>query len=187
MMILFKFLIFFTYLTLIFVINNFVLFAFFSLAGLTIIKMLKINIKDFFKATIFLIPFLLLTFICNFWWGDIETAIIILIRLLLAYLGTYIFSRITPTGEIVRFVEIITKPLSIFKLDNKKAGLIVGIGISMIPILKDEIEQKMYALKSKGYKLKLNNLSIIFKPLFISILKRTGEIEKSLISKGYQE
>lgn len=123
MKILFKFLIFFTYLTLIFIVNNFILFVILILADMVAIKTLK----------------------------------------------------------------IITKPLSIFKLNNKKVGLMVGIAISMIPILKDEIQQKIYALNSKGYKLKLNNLSIIFKPLFISILKRTNEIEKNLIARGYQE
>ena len=78
-------------------------------------------------------------------------------------------------------------PLKIFKVDSRKAGLVVGIAVSMIPVLKDEIEQKIYALNSKGYKFKLNELDIIFKPIFISILRRTGEIEKNLISKGYQE
>ena len=63
----------------------------------------------------------------------------------------------------------------------------VGIAISMIPILKDEIEQKNYSLKSKGYKFKSDGLTVMLKPIFISILKRTGEMEKSLLVKGYEE
>ena len=187
MKILFKFFIFFAYLAFIFIIKNYYLLVALILLNMLILVNLKLNIKEFFKVIIFLIPFLMLSFICNLIWSNLENSFLILIRLILAYMVTYIFSNLTPVADIVQFVETVTKPLSIFNLNNKKAGLIVGIGISMIPILKDEIEQKRYALKSKGYTFKFNNLNIIFKPLFISILKRTGEIEKSLISKGYQE
>lgn len=187
MKILFKFLIFFTYLVLIFIIKQIPLFISLILISIFIMKILKMSIKDFGKSLAFLIPFLILTFIFNLIWSNLIDSVLILIRLILAYIVTYIFSKLTPTAEIVYFVELITKPFCLFKLNNKKIGLIAGIAISMIPILKDEIEQKIYALKSKGYKFKINTLNTIFKPLFISILKRTGEIEKSLIAKGYQE
>ena len=187
MKILFKFLIFFTYLIFIFVVKQIPLFIFLILASIIIMKILKNSIKDFGKTLVFLIPFLILTFIFNLICGELLDAVLILIRLILAYIVTYIFSKLTPTSEIVYFVELITKPFCIFRVNNKKVGLIAGIGVSMIPVLKDEIEQKIYALKSKGYKIEINNLKIIFKPIFISILKRTGEIEKSLIAKGYQE
>lgn len=57
----------------------------------------------------------------------------------------------------------------------------------MIPILSKELEQTKDSLKSKGYKFKLNNLNLYIKPVIISILKRTDELEKTLIVKGYQE
>lgn len=187
MKIVFKFFVFFAYLILIFFLKVHSIFAILLAVELLVIKFFKISFKNFFKTTIILLPFLIFTFICNWAWGDLNVAITIFARLILAYIVTYIFSSITPTIQIIKFVEIITKPFKIFEIDSKKVGLVVGIAISMIPVLKDEFEQKIYALNSKGYKLKLNELDIIFKPVFISILRRTGEIEKSLISKGYQE
>ena len=187
MKIIFKFLVFFTYLILIFFLEVNSVFVILLAAELLVMKIFKISFKNFFKTIIILLPFLLVTFVCNLAWGDLNIAITILARLILAYIVTYIFSSITPTVQIIKFVEIITMPLKIFKVDSRKAGLVVGIAVSMIPVLKDEIEQKIYALNSKGYKFKLNELDIIFKPIFISILRRTGEIEKNLISKGYQE
>ena len=54
-------------------------------------------------------------------------------------------------------------------------------------ILSEELEQTKNSLKSKGYKFKLNNLDLYIKPIMISILKRTDELEKTLIVKGYLE
>lgn len=187
MMIVFKFLLFLSYLTIIFFVKNYVLLISLIIIAFILMKFFKCDIKDFFKTVLFIFPFLILTFVCNSLLGSFDESILIVIRLVLAYMITYIFSTLILVSEIVRFIEIITSPLAIFKINNKKIGLIVGISISMIPILKDEIMQRIYALNSKGYKLKLKNLNIILKPLFISIFRRTCEIEKSLISKGYQE
>lgn len=63
----------------------------------------------------------------------------------------------------------------------------ISIALCMIPMLSDELEQTKNSLKSKGYKFKLNNLDLYIKPIMISILKRTDELEKTLIVKGYRE
>ena len=80
--------------------------------------------SNIFKTILFLSPVLLFTFIFNVWWGDINVAIVILIRLIFAYLGTYIFSKVTPVREIIKCVEILTKPMSAFKINNKKFSTI---------------------------------------------------------------
>ena len=56
----------------------------------------------------------------------------------------------------------------------------------MVPILHEELEQTKNSLKSKGYKFKFNNLNLYIKPIMISILKRTEELENTLIIKDYQ-
>ncbi len=182
-----KFLIFFTYLILIFCTNSLLLISLLILVTLIVMKILRIKIIDFFKTIIFLFPFLLFTIIMNLVWDEIKIAILIFLRLILAYMTTYVFAKIVTVVQIMNFFEVLSKPLKIFKINNKKLALMVGIAISMIPILKDEIEQKIYSLKSKGYSFKLDSLSVILKPIFISILKRTGEMEKSLLVKGYEE
>ena len=57
----------------------------------------------------------------------------------------------------------------------------------MIPVLKDEIYAILHSIKAKGKLVKINNINIIIKPMLISILKRTSQIEKALIAKGYME
>ena len=182
-----KFLLFFIYLILIFISNHIFLLISLILFNIFMMILLKLEIKEFFKIFILLFPFLIITFLLNLIWDNLEISSLIFIRLVLAYIVTYIFSKLTSTSEMMTFVEIISKPLSIFKVNNKKIALMVGVSISMLPILKNEIEQKIYALKSKGYKFKIDSLNIVFKSIFISILKKTSEIEKSLIAKGYQE
>ena len=181
------FLIFFTYLILIFCIDDLSLIFLLILISLICMKILKIKIIDFIKSIIFLFPFLLITIILNLVWDEIRIAMLIFFRLILAYMTTYIFAKIITIAQMMSFFEVLSKPLKLFKINNKKIALMVGIAISMIPILKDEIEQKIYSLKSKGYKFKIDGLSVILKPIFISILKRTGEMEKSLLVKGYEE
>lgn len=65
----------------------------------------------------------------------------------------------------------------------------VSISISFIPILKEEIQNLKYSLISKGFKLNFKNLikkpNYILMPLVTSIIKRTLEIEQSMISRGY--
>ena len=88
--------------------------------------------------------------------------------------------------RLAKVIELIIMPLKIIGINHRNIGIIICIAISFIPILKKEILQILDALKSKGYELKVRNCNIIFKPLLISILKRTNEIELSLISKAYQ-
>ena len=57
--------------------------------------------------------------------------------------------------------------------------------------MKDELLQIKNVLKVKGIKPTnfnlLKNLSLIFKPFFISVLQRLNEVEMSLKVKGWQE
>lgn len=69
--------------------------------------------------------------------------------------------------------------------------MIACIAIAFIPILRNELNQIRYSLKSKGINSNffyiLKNLNLIFKPFFISLLRRTSQIESSLKAKAYVE
>ena len=102
---------------------------------------------------------------------------------------TYIFSkRITP-NKLQFVVEKLLSPLKIFKIDSREIGIIVCIGITFIPIIQKEIEELKNSLKSKGFEVNLKNIikkpNYILLPLITSIIKRIGEIEDSMYSKGY--
>ncbi len=91
------------------------------------------------------------------------------------------------TLEFVSVIQNMLCPLKIFKINPENIGMMMRIAFCVLPILKTEIEQKRYALKAKGMEPKLSNITIMLKPLLISILRRTNEMEKSLKAKGYEE
>ena len=119
--------------------------------------------------------------------GNIEDGIVLGIRIMIAYNFTYIFSTTFDILEFARTIEILLNPLFIFKINVKDISLIISIALCMIPILSKELEQTKDSLKSRGYKFKLNNLDLYIKPIMISILKKTDELEKTLIVKAYKE
>ena len=86
-------------------------------------------------------------------------------------------------------VETLLKPLKIFKIDSKEIGIMVCIGVAFIPIIQKQISEIKLSLKSKGFDLRFWNIikkpNYILVPLLTSIIKRVGEIEQSLLSKGY--
>lgn len=42
-------------------------------------------------------------------------------------------------------------------------------------------------MSNHGAKIKITNITLVLKPILISMIQRTGEIEKALIAKGYTE
>ncbi len=183
----FKLLLFIIYIIVIFSIKNYELLVIYILINFIISKIVNVKFLGFLENIKTIMILVIFTAIVNMIFGSIEDGIILGIRILIAYNITYIFSKIFDVLEISNTIEIILKPLYIFKINVKNISLIISIALCMIPILKDELEQTKNSLKSKGYKFKLNNLNLYIKPVIISILKRTDELEKTLIVKGYQE
>lgn len=130
-----------------------------------------------------LVPFVLFTVILNIFLGSLNLSILMAIRLLMAYQVTFIFLNLMTSIELADVIQNLTFPLRIFKVNPEKIGLIVSISFCVIPILKKEVEQKKYALKVKG----ASNLLLTMEPIFISILRRTNEMEKALRAKAYEE
>lgn len=183
----FKLLFFIIYIIVIFSIKNYELLVSYIVINFIISKIVKVKFLGFLENIKPIIILVIFTTIVNMVFGSIEDGIILGIRILIAYNITYIFSKIFDVLEISNTIEIMLKPLYIFKINVKNISLIISIALCMIPILKEELEQTKNSLKSKGYKFKLNNLNLYIKPVIISILKRTDELEKTLIVKGYQE
>ena len=110
-----------------------------------------------------------------------------MVRFIIACNSTYIFSKSISVVEISEVIEKLLSPIKLFKINTSSIGLLISMGISFIPILKDEIIELKQILISKGYNMKINNIHLFVRPLIISILKRTNEIEKAIIAKGYVE
>lgn len=183
----FKLLLFIVYIIFIFSIKNYEILLICVLINFIISK--GVNTKFFgFLENIKVIAILVIfTTIINMIFGSIEEGIVLGFRILIAYNITYIFSTTFNILDLTQTIETMLRPLSIFKIDVKNISLIISISLCMIPILKNELEQTKNSLKSKGYKFKITNLNLYIKPVIISIIKRTDELEKTLIVKGYKE
>lgn len=180
-----KFIIFIFLTFAIFFIKNIYVLCIIATISISFMLTLKISIKDFFKSFKLLIPFLFLTFLLNIVLADLMESIFILFRIIICYCITYTYYKTTTIAEISKTFELLFSPLKIFKINTKNISLIVSISLCTIPILKNEVTAVQNAIKSKGAKIKINNFSLVLKPILISIIKRTGEMEKALISKGY--
>lgn len=183
----FKLLFFIVYMITVFSFKNCIFLGIYIIINFTISKIFNVKFLEFLKNIKTIIFLVLFTTIINIIFGNIKNGIILGIRILIAYNFTCIFSAAFDISEFSQTIEIILKPLYAFKINVKDICLIISITLCMLPILSEELKQTKDSLKSKGYKFKLNNLDLYIKPIMISILKRTDEIEKTLIVKGYQE
>lgn len=182
-----KFLGFIAYLILLFWIEDVFLLVglfFLNVVGFVI---LKIEIKNFLKHMRILLPFVLFTMLLNSIFSGLHVGALIGFRLILAYHMTYLFSKKMTSTQIASTIKKLIVPLKIFHINPENIEIMIRISFCVMPILKSEIEQKQYALKAKGAQIKLKYMLLIIKPLFISILRRTKEMEKSLIAKAYEE
>lgn len=146
----------------------------------------KVNIVKAIQNLLAISPLILLATIINIFVVEPKYGILIGVRLILVCNITYTFSKVLSPVQIAKVIEMLVYPLKIFRINPADIGLIVTIGISFLPILRDTFNQNMMALKVKGVKLKPTNIIVSLRPIFISTLKRVDEIEYALKAKGYQ-
>lgn len=182
-----KFIIFIIYSILIFLVNDLKLLGSIFLLNFFIAMLLKIDLKRMFYNFKILLPFIVFTMIINILFDSLYDVFLIGIRLMICYNITYIFSKTLTVLEISDTIQKLCYPLKILKINTTNIGMMVSISICMIPVLKNEIYTIMQAIKSKGRPIKINSIIIVMKPMLISILRKTSQIEKTLIAKAYIE
>ena len=183
------FILFLIYATVIFFIKKFEILFLVFILNIIFMIIFKINLKNAVKFLIKLLPFIIFTVILNIIFSNFVSAIFIGIRLILVCNITYIFSKKMTPKKLQYVIEKILIPLKLFKINTREIGIMVSISFAFIPILQKEIENFKYTLISKGFKFNLKNIikypNYILMPLIISIIKRTSEIEQSMLSRGY--
>lgn len=184
-----EFLLFLAYTILIFFIKNYFLLGIIAIINIILMIICKESIKKLLLTIFKLIPIILFTSSINIIMGDINSGILIGIRLILVCNITYIFSKKMTMQKLQYCIEKILKPLKIIKINSREIGIIVCIGIAFMPIIQKEMQEIKYALKAKGYNLNFKNVikkpNYILAPLITGIIKRINDIEASLLSKGY--
>ena len=178
---------FITYTIAIFFINHLIVLGVLFFLNCIIAIILQIDFKRMFYHLRILLPFIVFTVLINILLDGFYNGMIIGIRIIICYHITYIFSKTLTVLEVADTIQKLGYPLKIFKINTNHIGILVSISICMIPVLKSEIHAFIQAMKSKGRVMKINSPMIIMKPMLISILRRTSQIEKTLIAKAYRE
>lgn len=180
-----KFLILIFYLISIFYINNIIFLMILILINLLIIIFKKVHLTEFFRNLVLLLPFVIFTVLINCFILDFKYALFIGIRLVLAYTISYLLAKLLTIKDVAIVIQQLLTPLKIFKIDNKKIGLIIFIALSIIPKFLNELQQKKYSIKSKSINIKLKSFFLIVKSVLVAMLIQVNEYENALISKGY--
>lgn len=82
-------------------------------------------------------------------------------------------------------IQLLCTPLKIFKINTDEIKVIICISLSMIPILKKDLNETKEACRAKNISFSIKNTKYILSKFFLSLIKRVNQIEESLISKGY--
>lgn len=82
-------------------------------------------------------------------------------------------------------IKLLCMPLKIFNINTDEIKILICISLSMIPILRKELDEIKEACKAKNITLNLKNIKYILLKFCISIIKRVNELEDALIAKGY--
>lgn len=180
-----KFIVFITYTVLIFFIKDIKILISLFLLNLVVSGLLKIKFKDMLYNFKIFFPFILFTVILNIIFANLNEGILIGIRIIICYNVTYIFSKRTTTTEIAETIKKLFYPLKIFGVNVDNIGIIVSVSICIIPVLRTEMSSLIQTMRAKGKLMKLSSIVIIMKPMLISILRRTNQMEKCLIAKAY--
>lgn len=187
----FKLLILLAYTIAIFFISNYWVLGIIATCNTVLMILFKVPKLKALKNLYFLSFFILFTAVINYFFADLKTAILIVIRLALVCNFTYTYQYILTAMELATAIEIICFPLKILGINPKDISLIVNIALTFVPILSNEFIQIKYALKAKGINNKNNGfvkkLQYTLKPMMYSIFRRTSELEFALKNKGYTE
>ena len=149
----------------------------------------KVSVKDIFKFNIYIMfSFVLVIFVFNLIFMTFEETINIIIKLILICNLSFILTYYLPSYKLIQTINLLLKPLKLFKINTDTINLILTIGITFIPILINEIAKIRTSLLSKGIKYNsLSNMYNMIKILIPNLFKKINEIDISLVAKGVNE
>lgn len=139
----------------------------------------KINHRKLWRTLCSILPFVLLTFCFNWWWGDLQKASLVGIKLLLVCSATVIYTQSISLSDLIREVRRKFKSTKIDELT-----ILVCLALSMTAILRRDIAETKTALTAKGVKLDFRTARHIIASLLLSSLRRVERVDEALRAKG---
>ncbi len=145
------------------------------------------SIRKIFFGILKFLPFVLLTFLFNFWLDSLESAIWISYKLVIVCQMTMIYASTTSNLEIATTIQKLCAPLKFLQIDTTDIKILVCIALSLIPTLRRQLSETRLACAAKHMPINLHNAKPILNRFFTSVFARIEQIEASLLAKGYRE
>ena len=197
------------YIVSLFLIKNFIGYAFVIIALAIVIKVSKVPFKFMvkgLKSLVFIIIFTALINVftvkggetlVNFWKLSITTegvffAIKMALRIILLIIGSSLLTLTTTPIKLTDGIEALLKPLSKIGVPAHDIAMMMTIALRFIPTLLDETDKIIKAQQARGADFdtgrlrdKARALVPILVPLFISAFRRADELAMAMESRCY--
>lgn len=165
-------------------------------------KMLLKTLKPVIPIIVFMTVFNILFYggetLLLKWWifkitkEGLVTAGFMILRIILIIAGTSLLTYTTSSMELTDALESLLSPLKKVKLPVHELAMMMTIALRFIPTLIEETQKIMSAQKARGADFESGNilkraraLMPILIPLFISAIKRAGELATAMESRCY--
>ncbi len=120
------------------------------------------------------------------------SAAFMVFRIILIISGTALLTYTTSSIELTDAIESLLSPLKVIKFPVHELAMMMTIALRFIPTLIEETEKIMSAQKARGADFESGNLikrakalMPILIPLFISAIKRAGDLATAMESRCY--
>lgn len=183
-----SFILFITYVYIVFTIKNFSLIFIAFLINIILLISCKLSIRKAVFNILHLMPFIIFTAILNLLFSNLREMFLIAFKLIIVCNITFIYKNYMGTSSIIETIEKILSPFKFIEISSNDISLIINIAFTSIPIFLKEIKDIQNSLISKGIKkYSIFYIKSLSKLILLSLFKKTNDFELSLKSKGVTE
>lgn len=133
------------------------------------------------------------------WWKlkitreGLRLAIFMFLRLTYLIIGSSIMTLTTTPSQLTDGLEIVMKPLKVFRVPVHEIAMMMSIALRFIPILTDEMDKIMKAQLARGADFESGNLIKRMKgmvpiiiPLFVSAFRKANDLAMAMEARCYR-
>lgn len=122
----------------------------------------------------------------------LRTALLITVRLSYLVIGASIMTLSTTPNRLTDGMESLLSFLKVFRVPVHEIAMMMSIALRFIPILMEELDRIMKAQRARGADfynknilLRIKNMVPILVPLFISAMRRAGDLARAMDARCY--
>ena len=125
-------------------------------------------------------------------WEGLRKTIFISLRLIFLLLGSSLMTLTTTPNQLTDGLEHLLSPLKVIKVPVHELAMMMSIALRFIPTLLEETDKIMKAQAARGADFesgnmlqRLKNMLPIFIPLFVSAIRRAGDLALAMDARCY--